>query len=152
MNYHTTMTADPIKIVRLDAALASFTPNFPFPHTYSEYLLTPAEEVRSRIADADIIITVRVPVTAEDAEFWNERNPGRKMIAVFAIGTDMYVFCIFCSVFACLSSYAVYMLSLAYLYCCFVQVHVREGIRSLKSRVFILQCHDRHLIPPHSSP
>lgn len=77
------------KIVRLDAVYAVFHPTFSFPHTYVDYPLTKPSEVPERIADADIVINTRVPITAQNVADWLAAKPGRKMIAVHAIGTDM---------------------------------------------------------------
>lgn len=77
-------------IVRLDGHISP-EPTFPatFTHTYASYDRTPpdAETVTSRLADADVAITTRVPISAETIAICAKRR--LKLIAVHAIGYDM---------------------------------------------------------------
>jgi len=74
-----------INIVRLDGI---YTPSLTFSpglqHTYTEYLSTPSDVdiIVDRIKDADVIITTRIPISAETLE----RCPRLKHVAVLAIG------------------------------------------------------------------
>ena len=76
----------PLKIVRLDG-IHFQAPTFSIPHSYTEYQTTPNNQsvIISRISDADVVITTRVPISAETLA----HCPHLKMIAVMAIGFDM---------------------------------------------------------------
>lgn len=74
-----------INIVRLDGI---HTPSLTFSpglqHTYTEYLSTPSDidTIVERIKDADVVITTRIPISAETLD----RCPRLKHVAVLAIG------------------------------------------------------------------
>lgn len=55
-----------------------------FPHTWHNYAKTAAADVVARAADADIVVTNKVPITRENLD----RLPRLKMIAVAATGVD----------------------------------------------------------------
>jgi glycerate dehydrogenase len=77
--------AAPLKIVRLDG-IHFPSPVFTIPHTYVEYPTTPdVSTINSRIGDADVVLTTRVPITASTLE----ACPNLKFVAVTAIGCDM---------------------------------------------------------------
>jgi lactate dehydrogenase-like 2-hydroxyacid dehydrogenase len=77
--------AAPIKIVRLDG-IHALPPTFSIPHTYFEYPTTPdPATIATRIGDADVVITTRVPITAATLD----ACPSLKFVAVLAIGYDM---------------------------------------------------------------
>ena len=77
--------ATPLKIVRLDGIHAR-PPTFNIPHTYTEYpTTTDPTTIPSRIGDADVVITTRVPITASTLD----ACPNLKLVAVLAIGYDM---------------------------------------------------------------
>lgn len=71
-------------IVRLDDVVCP-SPAFSIPHTYTSYPTTHPSQVASRVTDADIIITTRVPVTAETIAL----APYLKLIAILAVGSDI---------------------------------------------------------------
>jgi len=75
-------------IVRLDGWVSP-GPVFSesFKHTYTSHDHTPPDSavIASRLANADVAVTTRVPITAETLA----KCPKLKVIAVFAIGTDM---------------------------------------------------------------
>jgi len=72
-------------IVFLDRdSLAVPVPVFGFPHRYTEYPATSAEQLVERVAGADIVITNKVPVTAAQLD----QLPGLKLIAVAATGVN----------------------------------------------------------------
>lgn len=84
------MTApkEPPHIVRLDGWVSPgpiFSPSFQ--HTYTSHDRIPIDSatISSHLATADIAITTRIPITAETLA----KCPKLKLIAVFAIGTDM---------------------------------------------------------------
>jgi lactate dehydrogenase-like 2-hydroxyacid dehydrogenase len=78
----------PLNIVRLDGIHTPapfFSPTFK--HTYSSYDYTSSDDtlIISRLLDADVCITTRVPITSATLA----ACPRLKLIAVLAIGTDM---------------------------------------------------------------
>ncbi|RDL32581.1 uncharacterized protein BP5553_09037 [Venustampulla echinocandica] len=77
-------------IVRLDGHISP-VPHFPptFTHTYTSYDRTPpdTQTIISRLADANVAITTRVPISAETIAICAKRK--LKLIAVHAIGYDM---------------------------------------------------------------
>jgi glycerate dehydrogenase len=56
-----------------------------FPHTYEEYAFTPAEQIASRLREATICVTNKVPLR----EATLAQLPNLKLIAVAATGTDI---------------------------------------------------------------
>lgn len=56
-----------------------------FPHEWTEYAKTPPEQVAERIAEADIVITNKAPIRAEQLA----AAPNVKMISVAATGYDV---------------------------------------------------------------
>ena len=56
-----------------------------FEHDWTEYAQTSAEQIVSRLADAEIVITNKVPIRRETLE----QLPGLKMVAVAATGYDV---------------------------------------------------------------
>jgi glycerate dehydrogenase len=81
-------TKEPPHIVRLDGWVSPnpvFDPSFE--HTSTTHERTPPESatIISRLATADVAISTRVPITAEILA----ACPKLKLVAVFAIGTDM---------------------------------------------------------------
>lgn len=88
MDQSTSREGEEIRIVFLDGeslppGVALKTPAFP--HRMTLYPSTAREEVASRIAEADIVISNKVPITASDLA----GAPDVRMIAVSATGTDM---------------------------------------------------------------
>ncbi|PMD42234.1 hypothetical protein L207DRAFT_510472 [Hyaloscypha variabilis F] len=78
----------PLHIVRLDGIHSeppTFSPTFKY--TYTEYPSTPFDThtIVSRIKDADVVITTRIPITEETLQ----QCPRLKHVACLAIGTDM---------------------------------------------------------------
>jgi lactate dehydrogenase-like 2-hydroxyacid dehydrogenase len=79
-------TRAPLKVVRLDGIHCA-GPALTIPHIYTEYPTTTPTETPSRIREADIIITARVPLTA--AHLAPESTPQLQMVAVMATGTEI---------------------------------------------------------------
>lgn len=78
----------PIHIVRLDGHISP-SPDFTTlgaPHKYTEYHNTPhdSSSISSRLQDADVVITTRVPISAATIA----ACPSLRLVAVFAIGCD----------------------------------------------------------------
>ena len=80
----------PLHIVRLDG-IHSEPPTFSpaFKYTYTEYPSTPFDThtIVSRIKDADVVITTRIPITEETLQ----QCPRLKHVACLAIGTLQYL-------------------------------------------------------------
>lgn len=81
-------TTETPHLVRLDGWVSPnpiFDPSFE--HTFTTHDRTPPEPatIISRLSSADVAITTRVPITAEIVA----ACPKLKLVAVFAIGTDM---------------------------------------------------------------
>ena len=79
--------ANPLKIVRLDGTHSpgpTFSPAFQ--HTYISYTNTDfnTDLISSRIGDADVVISTRIPVSAATIA----ACPNLKLVAVCAIGSD----------------------------------------------------------------
>jgi lactate dehydrogenase-like 2-hydroxyacid dehydrogenase len=76
-----------LQIVRLDGIISpppTFSPDFH--HTYTSYDQTPFDHalITSRIQDADVVISTRIPLSASTIA----ASPKLKLVAVFAIGCD----------------------------------------------------------------
>src|SRR4051794_38456026 len=81
------MTAmEPVAIVRLDG-MHFPRPEFSIPHSYTEYPTTSPSETSSRIRDAQVVITTRVPLLA--AHLASDITPNLKIIAIMAAGTNI---------------------------------------------------------------
>ncbi|KAL3426411.1 glycerate dehydrogenase [Phlyctema vagabunda] len=81
-----TATTRPLKIVHLDCIHVRPAPTFNVPHIYTEYPTSSPADIPSRIAEADIIITTRVPLSAASLDA--AVCPSLQMIAAMSIGTD----------------------------------------------------------------
>ena len=82
------MNATTTRIIFLDRATLApeiDLPPFSFPHELTTFDTTSAEEVAERIADAEIVITNKVPISAETIA----AAPKLKFIAVAATGYDV---------------------------------------------------------------
>ncbi len=82
------MNATTTRIIFLDRATLApeiDLPPFSFPHELTTFDTTSAEEVAERIADADIVITNKVPISAETIA----AAPKLRFIAVAATGYDV---------------------------------------------------------------
>jgi glycerate dehydrogenase len=79
-------TRAPLKVVRLDGIHCA-APALTIPHIYIEYPTTTPVETPSRIREADVIITTRVPLTA--AHLAPKYTSWLQMVAVMATGTEI---------------------------------------------------------------
>lgn len=72
------------EIVCLDGCYYPILP-FDIPNNYTEYQTTPADQIATRLKDATIVVTSRVPISEETLA----QCPNLKLIALTSAGTDI---------------------------------------------------------------